>query len=137
MTEAVAVAPVTFYHWLGMKPDKSAYPSSEILRISGGERVMGANGVPTRAPMIEARFHNGILTTEDPETITVLRKFCAKAGSGYTESYEEYLAAVMTPAERLKRQANQANTVAEENKEVLAENSRLKQKLAQLEGKAR
>lgn len=138
MSEAVAVAQetVTFYHWLGIKPDKSAYPSSEIVHISGGERIMSSNG-PVKAPMKEARFHNGIFTTDDPETIAVLRKFCAKPGSGYTESYEEYLAMVQTPAERLKRQAGQAQQQQAKTDEVLAENSRLKQKLAQLEGKSK
>jgi hypothetical protein len=130
-----AVEAVTFYHWLGLKPDGSSYPSSEILHVSGGERVMGSNGAPIKTPMKEARFHNGIFQTEDPETIACLRRMCAKNGAGYTESYEEYLSHVMTPAERLKRQANQGLVAAAEAKEVLAENSRLKQKLAELEKK--
>jgi|SRR5579864_8888931 len=138
MTDAVAVAQetVTFYHWLGIKPDKSAYPSSEIVHISGGERIMSSNG-PVKAPMKEARFHNGIFSTDDPEVVAVLRKFCAKPGSGYTEDYETYLAAVQTPAERLKRQAGQATQQAAKNEEILSENSRLKAKVAELERKAK
>lgn len=138
MIEAVAVAQetVTFYHWLGIKPDKSAYPSSEIVHISGGERIMSSNG-PVKAPMKEARFHNGIFSTDDPETIAMLRKFCSRTGSGYTEDYETYLAAVQTPAERLKRQAGQAQIQTAKNEEILSENSRLKAKVAELERKAK
>jgi hypothetical protein len=130
-----AVEPVTFYHYLGLKPDGSSYPSSEIVHVSGGERMMGANGSPMKSPMKEARFHNGIFQTDDPETIAMLRKFCSRPGAGYTESYEEYLSHVQTPAERLKRQAGQASVAAAQNVEVLAENSRLRAKLAELEKK--
>jgi hypothetical protein len=137
METAVQQETVTFYHWLGIKPDKSAYPSSEIVHISGGERVLGANGIPIKAPMKEARFHNGIFSTDDPEVIAVLRKFCSRAGSGYTENYEEYLAAVQTPAERLKRQANIGQLAEEQKQELLTENSRLRATIARLEGKSK
>jgi hypothetical protein len=130
-----AVEPVTFYHYLGLKPDGSSYPSSEIIHVSGGERIMGSNGAPIKTPMKEARFHNGVFQTDDPEVIACLRKFCSKAGAGYTENYEEYLVHVMTPAERLKRQANQGIVAAAERDKILEENSRLKAKLAEVQKK--
>jgi hypothetical protein len=136
MATAVAQQSVTFYHWLGIRPDKSSYPSSEIVHISGGERIMSSNG-PVKAPMKEARFHNGAFATEDPEIIAVLRGFCEKPGSGYTENYEEYLGHVLKPEEQLKRQASLGRAAAEENAQVLQENSRLKAKLAELEAKDR
>jgi hypothetical protein len=137
MSEAVAVQQetVTYYHWLGLKPDGSSYPSSEIVHINGGERVLGGNGIPMKAPMKEARFHGGIFTSDDPDTIKVLDKFCARPGSGYTKDYEEYLSHVLTASERLKRQAGQAVQATAANNEVLQENSRLKAKLAELEAK--
>lgn len=134
METAVQQEQITFYHWLGLKPDGSSYPSSEIVHINGGERIMSSAG-PVKAPMKEARFHNGIFTTDDADTIAVLKRFCGRPGAGYTTDYEEYLGHVMTPAERLKRQAGQATVQAAANTELVSENSRLKAKLAELEKK--
>lgn len=117
----------TFFHSAGARADGGAYPSSMIMRISGGERMMGLNGIPTRSREKEARFHNGVFQTSDPEIIRVLREK-ANVDPSLTENYESYAARVLTKEQQNRRLSHQME-------DTLKENSRLKQKLAEIEGK--
>jgi hypothetical protein len=125
MVTAVEQETVIFYHSAGQRADGGQYPSSMIFRICGGERQMSKDGARFVAPMKEAKFHNGVFQTDDPETIAGLRKLAAKDNS-LTEDYETYAARVLTKDQTIRRQAAKAD-------ETTRENSRLKQKIAELE----
>lgn len=116
---------VTFYHSAGRDANGRQCPSSMVVRISGGERMMGQNGIPTRTKEKEAKFHNGVCQTDDQETIAMLRKLM-KTDPSITENYELYCDRVLTQEQRLRRQGNRQEA-------ILAENSRLKAKLAEME----
>jgi hypothetical protein len=120
---------VTFYMTAGQRADKDGgcYPSSAIIRISGGERQMSKDGARFMAPMKEARFHNGTFQTDDSETIAMLRKLSLK-DPNLTEDYEAYAQRTLTKDQRIARTGRQQEA-------SMQENSRLKQKIAQLEGK--
>ena len=117
--QAVGSEVVTFYHWIGK------YPSCEIIRVKGGQRRISADGQVMHDELLEARFHNGLLTTSDPEIIALLRGKFGAPGSGITENAEEYYAHVMTPQQVAKRQIVLAAQAKDENAKLREENSRL------------
>lgn len=120
---------VVFYMTAGQRADKDGgcYPSSGIIRISGGERQMSKDGARFMTPMKEAKFHNGVFQTDDPESIAVLRKLASR-DPNITEDYEAYCSRTLTKDQRIARNGRIAET-------QLQENSRLRQKIAELEGK--
>ena len=122
---------VTFYLTAGQRDNKTGgfYPSSTIIRISGGERLMSKDGSRFIAPMKEARFQNGQFQTNDPETIEQLRKL-ARTDPNLTEDYEVYVSRTLTKDQRIAR----TNRI---NEDTGKENSRLKQKIAEMEGKGK
>jgi hypothetical protein len=129
METEVQQEPVTFYMTAGQRADKDGgfYPSSAIIRISGGERLMSKDGARFIAPMKEARFSNGQFSTDDPETIAMLRKL-AQSDSNLTEDYEVYVSRTLTKDQRIKR-------TERINEHVMTENSRLKQTIARQKAK--
>jgi hypothetical protein len=120
METATQQKTVTFYLTAGQRADKDGgyYPSSTIIRISGGERLMSKDGARFIAPMKEARFSNGTFTTDDPETIQTLRRL-ALTDSNLTENYEVYANRTLTTKQRLARNERIQG-------DQLTENSRLK-----------
>jgi hypothetical protein len=129
METAVQQESVTFYLTAGQRADKDGgfYPSSTIIRISGGERLMSKDGSRFIAPMKEARFSNGTFQTNDPEVIAMLRKL-AVSDPNLTEDYEVYANRTLTTKQRLDRNVRIHG-------DQLTENSRLKAKVAELEKK--
>lgn len=100
--------PVTFYSWIENQP------SSLVMRVSGGERRMGADNQIIRKPMKEVRFHLGMYSTEDMETIDVLDQKISE-GESITRNYEVFLSKTTKPEQFAKyvlnKNANQADEI--------------------------
>ena len=109
----------TFYHWI------NKWPSCEVIRISGGQRRIAADGQIIHEELKEATFHNGMFTTSDPEIIGVLRGKFGAPGSGITEDKEEYYSHVMTREQVVRRQAVQNAALKDEVAKLQEEKSRL------------
>lgn len=122
--EARGQKSVMFYHWIGN------HPSSEIIRVRGGQRQVAGDGQVMHVELLEAKFHNGMLQTSDPEIIALFRGKFGAPGSGITEDAEEYYSHVMTP-EMAKRRTLVLNAnLKAEVQQLREEKSRL---VAQLE----
>lgn len=125
---------VTFYSWMGIAGragEEHFCPSSQIVLISGGTKRLASDGSAVSVPVKEARFHNGTLTTDDPETIQSLRNLAARPGSCITENREEFYAATMTPNQKAKHAAVLGEQKDEQNRVLAEENKRLRQMLEQ------
>jgi len=131
MTEVVEqeVQAVVFYGWLGTDEKGRAYPTSQIIRISGGESRKTDDGGRVRVPVKEARFHNGRFETSDPEIIKELRRKAKLQGSGITESPEVFYSMTMSAEQQLKRQAVIGNEKAAQVESLTEENNRLRRML--------
>ena len=75
---------ITYYHWAGRDAKGRAYPSSEIIHVSGGESRVTTDGQKVIMPEEHIDFHNGMYTTNDPNKIKVLERFCANPGNCVT-----------------------------------------------------
>ena len=127
----------TFFSWMGVEAqtpenrNPRSYPSSQIIHISGGERVITSDGGRALAPLKEAKFHNGILQTDDPEIIAGLRKMIqssARRGQqcNISEDREEYYLHTMT-RDQVARRATALNEVTKQQlREAYKENDRLR-----------
>jgi len=120
----------TFYHWI----DK--YPSSEIIGVKGGVSRLASDGSKVREPVLEARFHNGVLTTSDPDVIAAMEKLM-RSSPGYTEDREEYYSHVLTADETKRRLANQNSELRAENEQNKEEIGRLRAMLEERGGAKR
>lgn len=131
-----------YFHWAGLDSQGRAYPSSEIIHISGGERRVMANGEPYTLPLKDVHFHNGMYRTTDPEEIRVLDQMCLNAGMCMTKSREIYYDHTLTKEQRLQRKVNMANqqnaVIGQQNSEIeqlrreLATEKQEKGRLAQM-----
>jgi hypothetical protein len=126
---AVKQETATFYSWMGYDArERRAYPSSQIIYISGGTKKV-IEGQAVREPVVEARFHNGRYTTDNPEIIMELRRIAAIGGSCISEDKEVFYAATMTVAEREKRSVVVGKERAQEVDRLVKENNRLRDQL--------
>jgi hypothetical protein len=124
--EPVAAGPVEveeqeYFHWAGLDSTGRAYPSSEIIHISGGERRILANGEAFLNPLKDAHFHNGMYRTNDPEIIKVLDRMALNDGTCITKSREVYYDHTLTKDQRLQRKVNMANAQTGEIEKLRAE----------------
>lgn len=140
------VEEVVFYSWIGWDDkEKRAFPSQTTHNISGGQVLVAKDGTRVNTPLKEARFHNGICRTSDPEIIEKLRAVSGR--EQITEDKEKYYDNVLTANQRAQREKalnsglrDRVQTLEEELQQSLAETSRLRDQLesqgkAQVEGK--
>src|ERR1700678_3473687 len=128
--ELQEVAEVTFYNWLGADENGRHFPSGQIIHISGGQTNRAEGGTKgDKVPVVEARFHNGIYKTGNPEIIAGLRKLIKRGNSAITEDREEFYKATLTAKESMKRQVALNEKIIGENDELLQENTRMRQML--------
>lgn len=120
---------VTFYSWIGTTP------SSQIIHISGGGRMMDGSGEVIKTPDKFAKFHNGVHQSADPETIAMLRHLASKPGNGITEDRELFYQATMTKEQMVKRQTNLNNQLNSELAQAKDEISRLRKQLEKAGGR--
>jgi hypothetical protein len=134
MTQAQAVEQVqetvVFYSWLGSDEKGRKIPSSQVIYLGGGQKRVANDGQTVQTPLCEAKFHNGVFQTSDPEKIAGVRLYIKKyPGSGVTENREEYYAATMTDEQKVRR----ANVLAGDRDQTIStltlENDRLKKML--------
>lgn len=116
---------ITFYSWIENKG------SSQVVQISGGQKSTDGAGRVYNVPLKTVQFNHGILHTDDPEAIAVLRKQ-AKKGHGITEDHEEYLRHVLPPEQQVARLRAVAEETLKRENELSAENSRLRKQLEEL-----
>jgi hypothetical protein len=113
---------VEYFHWAGRKVDGSAYPSSEVIHISGGARRISSDGQIGHDAEKFVNFVNGHYRTDDPEIIKALDKMLLNSGQCMSRSREDFLNATLTAAERLKRNANMSTLkdeiIAADKKEI-------------------
>lgn len=117
---------VTFFSWV------ENVGSSEIIHISGGQKIKDSNDRIMFTAESYVKFNMGILHTADPEAIKILRGFIKK-GANITEDREVFNRHVMEPAKQLDRAALLHAQDLEEKARLGEENSRLR---AQLEAQA-
>ena len=125
---------VEYFHWAGRDEKGRAYPSSEIIHISGGER-REFNGQVILMPAKHAQFRNGMLKTSDPETIKVLDRMCRDGSTAMSRDREVYYEHTMTAEQRLRRQGRLAEIQAQVIEEQKSEIGRLKARLEAMGGK--
>jgi hypothetical protein len=95
---------VVFYSWLGSDEKGRKIPSSQVIYLGGGQKRVANDGQTVQTPLCEAKFHNGVFQTSDPEKIAGVRLYIKKyPGSGVTENREEYYAATMTDEQKVRR----------------------------------
>jgi hypothetical protein len=128
MEEVELQEEITFYSFLGHDAKGRALPSSQVVHISGGERRLASDGGRVTVPLREARFHNGIFHTADPEIIKELRRLAKVPGTGITENKEVFYGATMTPEQKVQR----ANILAGEQAKVMEEKDKEINKLRQM-----
>jgi|SRR5690348_14959348 len=126
------VQAVTFYSWMGTAGgpgEEHGCPSGQVIKISGGQFFRTDDNRKVGVPLKEARFHNGICVTADPETIKELKRIARAPGSCITEDREVFYNATMTPKQRANRAVAVARIEKEENRQLTEENSRLRKLL--------
>lgn len=123
----------TFYAWINSAP--TCVPSSETVRISGGQRQKDANsGAILALDHLQVSFNMGILRSSDPEVIRVLRDMISK-GANYTEDYELYLRKIMKPEDLAKRSGAQAVKLKSENEKLTEQASKQAKEIEELKAK--
>jgi len=123
--EAKGPEEALFYHWIGN------HPSSEIIRVRGGQRQVAGDGQVMHVELLEAPFHNGMMKTSDPEIIALMRGKFGAPGSGITEDAEEYYSHVMTPEMAKRRTLVLNSNLKAEVEKLKEEKSRLVAQLAE------
>lgn len=121
---------VTFYSWIESYPQ--AVPTSETIRVSGGQRQKDpTSGAILALEYKEVRFNMGILHTNDPETIKVLRGMIAK-GASMTTDKDVYLSKIMKPEELSRRTSRVNAELKGQLSDALAENEKANARIAEL-----
>lgn len=131
--ETAVATEVTFYNWLGRDSKGRAHATCQVIHISGGTRYKTDGGKMVGEPVVEARFANGICTTDNPEIIKELRRLAKDGATSITEDHGLYLSKIMTAEERLNRgliRDEKATAAAKaETESVKQENTRLRKLL--------
>ena len=126
---------VTFYSWMGRDAKGRAHASCQVVHISGGTRGKTDGGMMVGIPVVEARFNNGVCTTDNPEIIKELRRLAKDGKTSITEDHELYLSKTLSAEDQMKRATVAGNVAQEQNRELVQENNRLRQ-LLEKQGKA-
>lgn len=127
MDVATKAEEVTFYSW------REGIPSSEMIRISGGERQKDSNGNILASAEKHVRFAAGIYHAKDPEIIAGLRKLIRDGKGDMSENKEDYIKATL-PVE--KQAARNAAIIAEKDKELNQSREEVSRLRAKLQEKA-
>lgn len=133
------MAAKTYYAWVEIgdnKEGRRAQPSCLRMSISPGEKHVDTRGnvVQLRAPK-EVQFLNGVLTTDDPDAITMLDDIVKNHKDTITDDYEVFYNLTMPMQQVRERietksvaQAKHTNRLEEEIKAKDEEIARLKAK---------
>jgi hypothetical protein len=116
----------TFYSWMGADEKGRAFPSGQVIHISGGTNVKSDDGKRIGTAVVEAHFNKGVCSTSNPEIIAELRRLMATENSGITEDKEEFYAHTMTAEQKMKRGAVIGKQQEQKLEEVTQENNRLR-----------
>ena len=123
MTQAVEQETVMFYSWLGSDEKGRKIPSSQVIYLGGGLKRVANDGQTVQTPVCEARFHNGVFQTNDPDKIAGLRLYIKKyPGGGVSENREDFYGATMTEQQKVTRAgilaAEKDGTIAQQSQEI-------------------